>query len=233
MRRPALSHYRAFCSGLVALLLTAAAQAQSNLPANGTVSINVPAVPAGEAALSFGFFVDVPANARRVTLQLESQDAARNVDLFVRIGSDFPEEIAGTQELLDATDFLSRSLGPSESLVLAEFSVSRLPGNQIFIGLLAFEGEESSANLTINASAQPVGNVPVLVDFEDADGRTADCDTAPWFDTTPLTPGGGNPATTLGEARRNAMLEAARLLSQDLYSDVPVTINACWANRGG
>jgi len=48
-------------------------------------------------------------------------------------------------------------------------------------------------------------------------------------DTTPATPVGGNPGTTVGEQRMNAFLEAARIWGAQLDSPVEITIDASFA----
>src|SRR5215212_9788870 len=48
-------------------------------------------------------------------------------------------------------------------------------------------------------------------------------------DTSTIKPNGGNPATTLGEARLNAFKEAARIWSETLDSDVEIVIDASFA----
>ncbi|HET9482421.1 MAG TPA: hypothetical protein VFO79_00570, partial [Xanthomonadales bacterium] len=49
---------------------------------------------------------------------------------------------------------------------------------------------------------------------------------------TARAPVGGNPGTTLGQQRRNALLEAVRLLGLELKSPVPVRMQACWQDLG-
>ncbi|MEM7706775.1 MAG: hypothetical protein AAF358_14540 [Pseudomonadota bacterium] len=218
-------------AALTLLGFVAAAQAQIELPAQGTLEVNVPTVEIGSATLDSSYFLDVPPGTRKVTLELDGA-SARDIDLLVRIGTPFPEDLTSINDVFGSAEFTSQSLFTSESIVLADFAVPDLAGTRIFVGVVSFEGQQSTASLSVNASTQTVGNLPILVDFENTPG-TANCDIAPWTDPAPFTPVGGNQATTLGEARRNTMLEAARLLSMELYSDVPVTINACWEARGG
>ena len=48
-------------------------------------------------------------------------------------------------------------------------------------------------------------------------------------DTTPIKPAGGNPGTTLGDARLNAFQEAARIWGETIDSDVEIIIDASFA----
>ena len=205
---------------------------QITLPSQGSIDIDVPEVESGMAAVDTSYAIDLPAGTRFVTFSIDGLGGARNLDLFARADSPFPDTLTSLGQLRAASDFVA--LGPTnqESLALGEYTLPNLSGTRIYIAVAAFEGAAASARITVNARTEPVGNVPVIIDFENAPG-TDDCDTAPWNDPTAFTPVGGNNASTLGEARRNAMLEAARLLSRELYGPVPVIIQACWDNLGG
>ena len=48
-------------------------------------------------------------------------------------------------------------------------------------------------------------------------------------DTTPFTPVGGNTATTLGQARKNMLMEAGRVWGRLLISDVPIVVEASFS----
>ncbi|MEM9529951.1 MAG: hypothetical protein AAGA23_03470 [Pseudomonadota bacterium] len=215
-----------------ALTLPALVAAQTAVSPQGSVDINLPTVAAGSVGIDPAFVLDVPAGTRSLRIELDGLGNPRDLDLFLRIGSPFPDDINTFNDFSNSADFVSQSLFENESITLGEYSRPDLAGQRIFIGFAAFEGAASAARLTVDASPQPVDQVPIVIDFDNTP-NTPNCDTSPWNDTTAFSPVGGNNATTLGEARRNAMREAARLLSQELYGPVMVTIQACWDNLGG
>ncbi|MFK7956388.1 MAG: hypothetical protein AB8B96_09850 [Lysobacterales bacterium] len=206
--------------------------AQIELSSSGTRDISVAEVPAGSAALDFSYFLDVPTGSQSLSVVLQGQLASRDLDLFIRVNNPFPGDLNSINELIAVSDFRSESPAAGESIVIADFVVPEIAGARVYVGVVSFEGDQTTAQITTSVNAQPVGNLQINVDFDNVPG-TASCDTVPWSDPTVFTPIAGNSATTLGEARRNAMLEAARLLSRELYSAVPITINACWEARGG
>ncbi len=221
-----------FMLAALVLALPTLAGAQIALSPQGTLEVVVAAVEAGSATVDTSYFLDVPDDTVTLSVELTGQSAQRNVDLLIRTDSPFSQSLNSVSEVVGSADFRSISTSSNESIVLADFALPGLAGSRVYVAVLGFEGAQTSASLSLNASNQPVGNLSVVVDFDNLPG-TSNCDTAPWNDPTVFTPVGGNQATTLGQARRNAMLEAARLLSQQLYSAVPITINACWEARGG
>ncbi len=219
-------------SALLGLSVHGQGMAQIELSPSGTQTIPVAEVPTGSAALDFSYFLDVPAGSQTLSVVLEGQLLSRDLDLFLRINEPFPANLASINDVIEISDFRAESAAANESIVVADFVVPEIGGSRVYVGVVSFEGAQSTAQIITSVSSQPVGNLPINVDFDNVPG-TASCDTAPWNDPTVFTPVAGNTATTLGQARRNAMLEAARLISSELYSAVPITINACWEARGG
>ncbi|MGA9334850.1 MAG: hypothetical protein WBV39_11290, partial [Rudaea sp.] len=111
-----------------------------------------------------------------------------------------------------------------------------LQAGRWYIALI--NGGTSSANGTITAtafnSAAPV--VHINIDFGNPraskDPESA-CDQSFWTDPTKAMPIGGNPGTTLGEQRMNAVKYATNELSTQLHIPIPIAVHACGAHLGG
>lgn len=103
--------------------------------------------------------------------------------------------------------------------------------SRLALTLILFAGEG------LGEQTDPV--LPVI-DFENLAALDG-CQTAPWFDTAPFNPTGGNDARTIGEARRNALTMAAEIMVSEFPSPIALRIVACWesepdrsfASRGG
>src|SRR5688572_5607465 len=86
-----------------------------------------------------------------------------------------------------------------------------------------------TARITSTLSCGSPRNLTVEVVFGDPSNG---CDLSGWTDTTARSPVGGNTGTTLGQQRRNALLEGVRLIGSELKSPVPVRMQACWQDLG-
>ena len=73
----------------------------------------------------------------------------------------------------------------------------------------------------------------IAVDFNNPGTPSDPCDVAPWTDATAAAPVGGNPGTTVGSQRQNALKYAVQQISNQLQPPVPITIRACWDSLGG
>ncbi len=204
------------------------------LQAGQPLAIDLPA-----SSFTRSVFIDVPAGAERLTIELDAGNAAQNVDLLARFDRAFPASAGnGTPEplfLADQSHFLSASSGGSERIVISRSSRQPLREGTLHLALLNFSS--SAAPVTLRASYGSADDyLPIEVLFDDtSDG----CDVAGWNDSTAKAPVRGNTGTTLGQQRRLALIEAARLLSAELQPNAVIRVQACWetleytANGGG
>ena len=211
----------------VTILLTALAHAafsQVELQSGQPITFEIPEVTANQLAISESFSISAGPSVRNLLVELTS-DGNRDVDLYIKADSPFT---AGTSTgLANEADYVSISPTSMEYVNVQDFAQPSVAGRTWYIVVAGFSGAASNAQLTATRSTALPPRADIVVDFDNPTGA-ADCNTAPWNDSAPFTPTAGNNATTLGEARRNAMLEAARLLSVELTSRVPVKIRACW-----
>lgn len=73
--------------------------------------------------------------------------------------------------------------------------------------------------LLLGLAALPAGAATLVINPTDSAGEG-------FYDTTPWTPTGGNPATTLGDARLNVFKRAAVMWGRRINSSVTITVNA-------
>lgn len=209
---------RAASAGLALLLAGSGAAAQQLVPGEPIALTLEPGVA------EVNLFLDVPEGRRE--LRLELRGTAGDGDLFVRVSGPF----AGSTDadLLAQAEFRSVSAGSDERLSLTNTMAPPLAPGRIYLAV-ANLGEQTSEFTLAARFAQGRDPAPVEVVFDDPG---ADCDTAPWFDEAPYSDP-ANPATTLGEARRLAMREAARLVGEQIRSAAPVRVRACWQDLSG
>jgi len=214
------------------VLLGSNLQAQTQL-GEGNFDIALPETPAGQVSLVGDLFVPADADIKRLRLEFDSQIAGRNTLLFVRRGANFDfDNLGSLDELQDQADYFAIGRDEVNQLILQDFATPSVNNEDWFLALGVAEGTAGNGNLSISMETSPHPNIPIQVAFDNP-LNDPDCDTAPWDDTTAFTPVGGNNATTLGEARRNAINRAASNLSSELFGSTPVRINACWRNLGG
>ncbi len=216
---------------LAALLLFGWASvgfAQGQEVSDGDVlTLTIPNVDANSAVVSQDFFIDLPADARALEIQLNTT-SNRDIDILATAGVPIDRNASN---LFDAADFSSGGAAGDEFVFIADYSTSALAGQRWFFNMFSFPGTGGSATLEVTVHTDPPPNVAITVDFANALGED-NCDVAPWNDSTARSPQGGNNGTTLGELRRNAVNEAMRIISQDLFSYVPIRVRACWENLG-
>lgn len=216
-----------------ALLLAAVAGPAFAAPTIGLVpgtpaQFNIPG-----NSFTNSFFVDVGANDQQLALTLAGP-AGADLDLLLRYGAPFPDSgPAGAPQveyLFEIAQYRSTGATASESIAIGRSNTFPVRAGRWYVSIVNFSGTTANATLTAALTSAAVPNVPIDVVFDDAsDG----CQVAPWTDATPRAPVGGNPGTTLGEQRRNAMREAVRILSQSYRSTVPIRVQACWATNQG
>jgi hypothetical protein len=174
-------------------------------------------------------FIDVPAGAERLTVRLDADNPAQDVDLLLRYGAPFPNTSYDGRApladwLIEHAQFRSVSARGDESVVISPASKQPLRGGRLYLSLVNFSGSAAPATLsaTFGASAD---YVPFDLQF---DNTASECNVAGWNDPAPRAPLRGNPGTTLGEQRRNAMQEAARLMAEELRPNAPIRMQLCW-----
>jgi hypothetical protein len=230
---------RRLLSPAAALLLAAAApaRAQSALQDQVPVQFSVPA----QKYVS-NYYIDVGSGAAQLTVNLSGSTSA-DIDLFVRYGTPFPEagdadfptspQQVGFDTLNRWSHYHSFSSTPAESVIVLRSSRVPLTAGRWYVAVINGSNTPTIATLTATTYAQPQV-ASIAVDFNNpGTGANDVCDIAPWTDPTPATPVGGNPGTTIGAQRRNALTYAVQQITQGLQPPVPVTIRACWDSIGG
>ena len=215
-------------------LPTAPAFAQDIVLESGQpVAFELPA-----AAFTSGFYVDVDDADTALTISLEAVGHPEiDVDLLVRRATpfDFNDQLpADPDALFDQAQYRSASSTGDEHLTILKQGRLPLRAGRWYIAALNFVNVDVDVQLTATLSQAPEPPYePISVDFSgDVTQNEDSCNVAPWNDSTPRSPVGGNNGTTLGQQRRNAMLEAARLLSEELKPTVPIRLRACWDDLG-
>ncbi len=208
---------------------TAFAAPQTPLPVGGSLQLTVPAT-----SFTNDVFIDVPEGSERLTLRLAGANAAQDLDLLVRFESAFPDTAVDgrapeAEWLFDHAQYLSAGPDGNESIVLSRASTQPLRAGRLFISVVSFANAPATTTLSASLGAA-TDFVPITVLFDDP-GTTSDpCNTSGWNDPAARTPIRGNSGTTLGQQRRLAVQEAARLLSEELRPAVPIFIRGCWDN---
>ncbi len=183
--------------------------------------------------LSTSFYVDVPASAQQLKIELEGANASQDVDLLLRLGVPFPDTVNGAPPtdtyLQEFAQYQSISSSATESIRISRSNAVPVQAGRWYIAAINYASAPADIQVRATVSESPPGNAQITVVFDDtSDG----CDVSGWSDATAKAPIGGNTGTTLGQQRRNAINEAARLLSAAYVSPVPVRIQACWKNLG-
>ena len=201
------------------------------------VRLDLPNIPQGNVGFSPAGFVEINASTRQFTIGIEDVNSGRDVDLYLRRGSEFSDLQPGQS----FSQFLAQvrreaqfySEGPTTSeIVVAQDFVESLAGQTWFLALAIGEGTGGSIDLSIQSTSAGPLDAVIDVRFDNPD-NDPNCNISPWNDGTAFSPQDGNNATTLGGARRNAMLQAASLLAAELKSPLPLTVSACWQSLGG
>ncbi len=206
---------------------------QSGAPVNFSIAAN---------SFTTSYYIDVAESDQYLRIDLDSVTAGVDVGFFLRHGSAFPDSFGSGRPInLDYIQELAhyQSIGSDndEWVQIGKTGAEPLRAGRWYLFIVNLnlgQGTSIAANSTLLATITQTA--PAAAAFSvnfNATGTTADpCSVTEWFDATAAAPIGGNPGTTIGELRRNAMLEAARLLSQQMRSPVPITIDACWSNLG-
>jgi beta-glucanase (GH16 family) len=226
--------------GLLALVLAAA-----NVSATPTVALQsgVPvnfALPASSFTTSF--YVDVVDTNQSLRIDLDSNTAGVDIGFYMRFGTPFPDTFSGglpvrLSYIGDMAHYRSTGITNDEFVIVGKSGGRPLRAGRWYLFAYNFNTSQSTsivADTTVTATLSDAA--PPAAEFSvnfNAVGTSGDpCSNSEWFDTTAVAPIGGNPGTTRGEQRRNAMLRAAANLAQEMRSPVPISIDACWDNLG-
>lgn len=186
------------------------------------------------SSLSTSWAIDVPHGMRHMRLELQANDRSRDIDLLLRKGSPFDLRTDGGLDLnqvWDQAHYRSASDGGDEYLVISDANAIPLGAARWYLSVVNFESVPVNARLSVSfAEHAPVADVQFVFDHPGTTQRP--CDISGWTDPSPRTPERGNTGSTLGEQRRLAAQEAARLLTEQLKPRVPVRVQACWADLG-
>jgi hypothetical protein len=178
--------------------------------------------------LSNAVFLDVPDAAERLHLRFDATDPEQNIVMLVRFGAPFPLAPEGTSTdvdwLLGHAHYLSMSRGGSESIVITRAGHQPLRSGRWHFSLLNLSQQTADASLRATLGAADE-YVPIKMVFDDTRNG---CGVSGWNDSSARQPEGGNSGTTLGQQRRLAMLEAARILSEELRPNAEIRVRACW-----
>ncbi len=217
------------CAGTLAHADTALTSGQSaavSLSGNGITS---------------NYYIDVDGSAQSLTVSVNGSGG--DVNLFVRYGTPFPEQDSSVAYptidefvINDYAHYHSISSTSVESVTILPEDRFPLKAGRWYIVVANDSSSAASGTLTATESTSPpVGSI--TFDFQnprpDASDPTSACDDSFWTDTTAATPVGGNPGTTLGDQRKNALNYAGQQLVQQLGIHVQLIVHACGAHLGG
>lgn len=188
------------------------------------------------AGYSTDYFFDVPAGVGQFRVELAGIQTSNDLDLLIRFGKPFPDGISDFFDLLEYAHYHAISGLSTEALIVSPVSARPPTAGRWYI--VAVNGGTTLANARLTVDFQTVSNTPapITVLFErpcPSGFARCQCDASFWNSTAPGPAAPGNPGTTLGDKRRNAFLEAVRILSTQLSSEVPIVVQACWSNLGG
>ncbi|MEO8672673.1 MAG: hypothetical protein ABI411_15240 [Tahibacter sp.] len=197
---------------------------QSDVPAQFTI-------PSGQFSTSY--YIDVAAGAAQLRVNLDNLGTG-DTDLMLRKGTPFADLTFGGAApdfdlFLRYAHYRSFSGRPDENIVVQQSSTIPLGSGRWYVAVLNSANSAQTVRLTATVASAVAPKSITLVFNQTA----SDCQTAPWFDATVVTPVGDNPGTTRGEQRRNALTRAATLLTEQLQPPVPIVVQACWSAEGG
>jgi hypothetical protein len=211
--------------------------ADTALTSGQTTSLSLTA-----GAVSTNYYIDVDNSAKALTVALNGSGG--DLDLFVRYGTPFPEQATTVSyPTVDETTlnhyahYRSISSTSDESLTVLPDNRYPLQAGRWYISVVngaSFGTGAGTLSATV-ATTTPVGSITLdfLHPSTDASDPTNDCDDSFWTDSTAATPVGGNPGTTLGDQRKNALTYATQQLVTQLGIQVPIIVHACGAHLGG
>jgi hypothetical protein len=186
------------------------------------------------------FVFDVPAGVTRLKVDLTGNATAGDVDLFLRKEQSFItrnsfNQNASFDDLAEFAQYASIGGTSAESILITPSSKFPVSAGRYYLAV--FNGHNAASTSDIKVTFNPpvaATNFQVRFDLTCAASDTqCKCDPAAWNDpTTTGFPATGNTGRTLGEKRRNAMLAATQQLAQQLATEQPVVIRACFGDLG-
>ncbi|MEZ5468368.1 MAG: hypothetical protein R3F18_12055 [Lysobacterales bacterium] len=208
-----------------ALLLASGSVCAQGLVPGQSTQFNLPA-----SSYTNSLYFDVPAGASRIRVELESDTSNVDLDLFMRYGNSFSSQTPygrpmDFDALQDQAQYFAVSASDEETISVGRSNYRPVQAGRWHLAILNFATIPVDARIKVEVDNTPPTPVQFDVRF---DLPGAGCDVAPWNDPAPATPVGGNPGTTLGQQRRNAMIEALRQLGAGFDSEIPITVRACW-----
>ncbi|PIV34318.1 MAG: hypothetical protein COS34_04670 [Lysobacterales bacterium CG02_land_8_20_14_3_00_62_12] len=192
-------------------------------------------IPAG--AYTSSFYVDVSESDQTLRIDLDSTTATADVDLYLRYGTPFPDTFGDGRALTpnyinELGQYRSISSTNDEWLVVSKSSVQPLRAGRWYLLAINYGTVDAASSLLATRLQTVAPAAAFSVNFNATGSADSPCSTTEWNDPAIVSASGGNPGTTRGAQRRNAMLRAAELLATQLQSPVPVIIDACWDNLG-
>jgi hypothetical protein len=179
-------------------------------------------------AVTQDVFIDIPANANTLKVEIENGVMGSDFDLFMRFGTDF--SASTFQGIVDQADYSSADATANEYFSISTALNIPLTEGKWYIAVFNFNSDQQSINLTASFNSDPLTSpeIQLITDQSFIVGTTSPCDIAGWNSNETFTPVSGNNATTLGQARKNAFLKAAELMTENLQSTSPIIIQGCW-----
>ena len=212
-------------AAVAGLMLPALAPAQAPIVLAPGVATSVDLPP---GTLTASYVIDTSAADRTLVL---TATANADVDVLLRFGTPF--QVSGSpisvDYLIEQAHYRSFSSSASERIVVSPFAWQPVRAGRWYVVLLNLSSQSTTTTLTATPSSGEPPSAPIDVVFDDPSG---DCGVAAWSDGTARQAIGGNPGTTLGQLRRNAMLEAVRLVQNELRVTAPLRVQACFRNLG-
>lgn len=185
------------------------------------------------SSFSTSYYVDVDAGTAQLQIDLDNAGSG-DVDFVLRYGTPFADRTANAAAAPDADLFLDYahywglSAGGDERVVVQKSGTVPLRAGRWYLALL--NQTSSAQNLSLTATLRSsVATAGMSFQYATSDGCSRDA----WFDPTPVQPIDGNPGTTRGEQRRNALNRAGELLAEQLRLPVALSVRACWKALGG
>lgn len=224
---------RAFSRLLAALALVAAAPlalAQQTIPLTSGTPVNF---TIGPSQFSNAFVIDV-GSQNQLRLELAATNATDDVDVLLRYGSPFPDRTfsglaPSAADLYEFSQYRSQSSAGTELIAIGDYNRFPVRQGRWYVSIINYATTNVTARITATLSSGSPPPLPIEVVFDDPANN---CDLSGWNDATARAPVGGNSGTTLGQQRRNALLEAVRLIGNELKSPVPLRMQACWQDLG-
>ncbi len=226
------------CVVAALLLITGFAHAQSS---DIQLVNSVPkliALPLNSIASKIYF--DLPAGVTRFKVELVGAPGSGDIDLFLRQGQDFIVsntygEALSFSELSEYAQAWSISDLANEAILVGAHS-PRPPVEGRYYLVLINGGAATTATLKLTQNP-PITPTQIRVAFDiplacppsEAD---CECNLSPWSDgSTAGFFAPGNPGLTLGDKRKNAAIAAAQSLANQISSESPILVQACWSSK--